>query len=82
MSTEDGHTRASRRLAAILAADIAGYSVLIWRASCSIGGAKFSPRASMQRPSAPASGISLLVSECFSWSDMLESARRYGWKRR
>ena len=29
MSTEDGHTRASRRLAAILAADIAGYSALM-----------------------------------------------------
>ena len=29
MSTEDGHTRPSRRLAAILAADIAGYSVLM-----------------------------------------------------
>ena len=29
MSTEDGHTRPSRRLAAILAADIAGYSALM-----------------------------------------------------
>src|SRR5262245_45588072 len=29
MSTEDGHTRPSRRLAAILAADIAGYSTLM-----------------------------------------------------
>ena len=29
MSTEDGHTRLSRRLAAILAVDIAGYSALM-----------------------------------------------------
>jgi adenylate cyclase len=29
MSTEDGRARASRRLAAILAADIAGYSALM-----------------------------------------------------
>src|SRR5215510_1078300 len=29
MTTEDGHTRPNRRLAAILAADIAGYSTLM-----------------------------------------------------
>ena len=29
MPTEDGHARPSRRLAAILAADIAGYSTLM-----------------------------------------------------
>jgi class 3 adenylate cyclase len=29
MLTEDGHTRPSRRLAAILAADVAGYSTLM-----------------------------------------------------